>query len=64
MVENFDVYPIRSPTVPKGKERIRIILHAHNKEEEVYALVKALLSSFRRAMVFPDSMSSYRISKL
>ncbi|KAK1744747.1 hypothetical protein QTG54_004038 [Skeletonema marinoi] len=32
-VGRFDVYPIRSPTVPKGKERIRIILHAHNKEE-------------------------------
>ncbi len=64
LADSFDVYPIRSPTVPKGKERIRIILHAHNREEEVRALVKALLSSFRRAMVFPDSMRSYSRSKL
>eukprot|EP00985_Skeletonema_marinoi_P013657 scaffold6808_cov127-Skeletonema_marinoi.AAC.8 len=63
-VGRFDVYPIRSPTVPKGKERIRIILHAHNKEEEVHALVKALLSSFKRSMIFSDSMRSYNIAKL
>mmetsp|Transcript_19013 Transcript_19013/g.31215 ORF Transcript_19013/g.31215 Transcript_19013/m.31215 type:complete len:459 (-) Transcript_19013:240-1616(-) len=63
-VDRFDLYPIRSPTVPKGKERIRIILHAHNKEEEVHALVKALLSSFRRAMIFPSSVRSCSISKL
>ena len=63
-VSRFDVYPIRSPTVPKGKERIRIILHAHNREEEVHALVKALLSSFRRAMIFPSSVRSCSISKL
>jgi 8-amino-7-oxononanoate synthase len=63
-VDRFDVYPIRSPTVPKGKERIRIILHAHNKEEEVRALVKALLLSFRRSMVFSDSMRSFTTSKL
>ena len=63
-VNRFDVYPIRSPTVPKGKERIRIILHAHNREEEVNALVKTLLMSFRRSMLFSDSMRSNSISKL
>ena len=41
---NFDVYPIRSPTVPKGKERVRIIIHSHNTEEEVERLVDALTS--------------------
>lgn len=35
----FDVYPIRSPTVPTGTERIRIILHAHNTKAEVERLV-------------------------
>ena len=40
----FDVYPIRSPTVPKGKERVRIILHSHNSEGEVLDLVEALVT--------------------
>ena len=39
---NFDVYPIRSPTVPKGQERVRIIIHSHNTEEEVERLVDVL----------------------
>uniref|UniRef100_A0A7S1G1J4 Aminotransferase class I/classII domain-containing protein n=1 Tax=Corethron hystrix TaxID=216773 RepID=A0A7S1G1J4_9STRA len=44
----FDLYPIRFPTVEKGRERIRIVLHAHNKEEEVVALVGALRRVCRR----------------
>lgn len=40
---NIMVYPIRSPTVAKGKERIRIIIHAHNTELEVMHLVKCIL---------------------
>lgn len=39
------LYPIRSPTVPKGQERIRIILHSHNTFEEVDYLVDDLLKS-------------------
>ncbi len=31
----FDVRPILSPTVPKGKERLRICLHAFNTEEQI-----------------------------
>mmetsp|Transcript_30550 Transcript_30550/g.61919 ORF Transcript_30550/g.61919 Transcript_30550/m.61919 type:complete len:477 (+) Transcript_30550:27-1457(+) len=41
----FDVYPIRSPTVPKGKERVRIIIHSHNSEAEVLQLVDGLVDS-------------------
>jgi len=36
------LYPIRSPTVPKGQERIRIIVHAHNSENEVVLLTKLI----------------------
>lgn len=36
-------FPIRSPTVPKGQERIRIIIHSHNTKEEVLFLVNCLL---------------------
>jgi 8-amino-7-oxononanoate synthase len=37
--QGLKVYPIRSPTVKKGEERIRIIIHAHNTESEIYKLV-------------------------
>ncbi|WP_343488158.1 pyridoxal phosphate-dependent aminotransferase family protein [Allomuricauda sp. d1] len=33
--EGFDVRPIFSPTVPKGKERLRFCLHAFNTEHEI-----------------------------
>lgn len=38
----FDVKPILSPTVPEGKERLRICLHSFNTSEEIEALVKVL----------------------
>ncbi|MBT1704990.1 pyridoxal phosphate-dependent aminotransferase family protein [Fulvivirgaceae bacterium PWU20] len=39
----FDIRPILSPTVPKGKERIRICLHAFNTDEEVSKLADLLI---------------------
>ena len=38
----LDVRPILYPTVPKGKERLRIILHAFNTQEEVRQLLQLL----------------------
>lgn len=43
--EGFDIKPIRSPTVPKEKERLRICLHSFNTKEDIKSLVK-LLASF------------------
>ena len=43
--EGFDAKPIRTPTVPEGSERIRIILHYHNTEQEVINFVKAVKTS-------------------
>ncbi len=34
----FDVRPILSPTVEKGKERIRICIHSFNKKENIISL--------------------------
>jgi 8-amino-7-oxononanoate synthase len=34
----FDVRPILSPTVAKGKERLRICIHIHNSDEEILEL--------------------------
>ena len=42
--KGFDVRPILHPTVTKGKERIRICLHAFNTEAEVNSLVNCLKS--------------------
>lgn len=39
----FDVRPILHPTVPKGKERIRICLHSFNTAEEIMGLVESLI---------------------
>ena len=40
--DGFDVRPILSPTVPRGKERIRICLHTFNTEYEINNLLASL----------------------
>jgi len=40
--ENLGMVPVLHPTVPEGKERIRICLHAFNTEEEIKRLVTGL----------------------
>jgi len=40
--EGFDVRPILSPTVQKGKERLRICLHSFNTEEEISRLIESI----------------------
>ena len=42
--QGFDVRPILQPTVPKGKERVRICLHSFNTEEEVAKLAEVINS--------------------
>jgi len=39
---NFDIRPILYPTVQKGEERLRIVLHAFNTVEEVQRVVRLL----------------------
>ncbi len=41
--KGFDVRPILAPTVPEGKERLRICLHAYNTEKEISELVSWLV---------------------
>jgi len=41
---DLDVRAIMHPTVPRGKERLRIVLHSYNTEEEVDQLIAILRS--------------------
>ena len=44
--KGFDVRPIMSPTVPKGKERLRFCLHSFNTEKEIKEVLLALSKLF------------------
>jgi 8-amino-7-oxononanoate synthase len=43
--EGLAVYPILSPTVPKGKERLRICLHIFNTDQDIEKLCLTLLKA-------------------
>ncbi|GAA4890106.1 pyridoxal phosphate-dependent aminotransferase family protein [Flaviramulus aquimarinus] len=40
----FDIKPILSPTVPKGKERLRFCLHSYNSENDISKLLQLLVT--------------------
>lgn len=44
----LDVKPILSPTVPEGKERLRICLHSYNTKEEIAQLVSCLVAYIKK----------------
>ncbi|MCX2742532.1 aminotransferase class I/II-fold pyridoxal phosphate-dependent enzyme [Mangrovivirga sp. M17] len=41
-IKNIEVRPVKSPTVKKGLERIRICLHSDNTEKEIIKLIDEL----------------------
>ncbi|MBA3970609.1 MAG: pyridoxal phosphate-dependent aminotransferase family protein [Bacteroidetes bacterium] len=49
--KGFDVRPILNPTVPKGKERLRICIHAFNTAQELQGICKAINSYFEKKMI-------------
>lgn len=42
--KGYDVKPIMSPTVPKGKERLRFCLHSYNTEDEIKEVLRLLVN--------------------
>ena len=53
----FDVGAIRAPTVAAGAERLRLVLHAFNTEEEVLGVARAV----REAVDASSSSSEERL---
>src|SRR5690606_5013173 len=43
--KDYNIKPVLSPTVPQGKERLRICLHSFNKEDEMKDVLK-LIATF------------------
>lgn len=46
--QGFDIKPILSPTVPKGKERLRFCLHSFNLEEDINSGLTILQKEFSK----------------
>jgi len=44
----YNVKPIRSPTVPVGKERVRICIHADNTEKQIHGLINVIQHYFEQ----------------
>ncbi|CAG8475161.1 7618_t:CDS:2 [Ambispora leptoticha] len=42
ILAGYSVKPIRSPTIPPGRERVRICMHADNTKEQVLGLVHVI----------------------
>lgn len=59
--EQVRLFPIKSPTVPAGMERVRIVLHSHNTEDQVAYLVRLIRSCLEDE---DDSQQHYLQSKL
>ena len=58
----YNVKPIRSPTVPVGKERVRICIHANNTENQIYGLINAIENYFKKQSISKEINTKYQIS--
>ncbi|MCS7078211.1 MAG: pyridoxal phosphate-dependent aminotransferase family protein [Bacteroidia bacterium] len=47
----FDVGMVRSPTVPRGKERLRISVHTHNSDDEIKHLVEVIKGCLSASLI-------------
>jgi 8-amino-7-oxononanoate synthase len=54
-ISHIRLYPIKSPTVPKNHERVRIIIHAHNTRDEIKSLIDAICKVLMQQKQLPKS---------
>ncbi|RIA93191.1 aminotransferase [Glomus cerebriforme] len=57
----YNVKPIRSPTVPVGKERVRICIHADNTEKEIHGLINVIKNYFEKQTI-PKEINNFQIA--
>jgi 8-amino-7-oxononanoate synthase len=41
--EGFLAWPVAYPTVPKGQDRVRIVIHADNNPQQIERLVEVIM---------------------
>ena len=58
------LFPIKTPTVPMGQERIRIVLHAHNSMSQVDALLRCINDTIQEVQMTFTGIPSQPVSKL
>lgn len=49
--DGYIVRAIMPPTIPEGKERVRVCLHAGNSEDQIDGLVRTIQSWLNRRMI-------------
>lgn len=62
--QTIRLYPIRSPTVPKGQERVRIIVHSHNTDKELRVLLDCIETTLGQLGLIDSTNSGHVRSKL
>lgn len=58
------LYPIKSPTVPVGLERVRIVLHAHNTLDQVHSLIHFIVHTVEDEKKLVTTTRQQHFSKL
>jgi len=53
--QGLDVRPVFSPTVPVGQERLRLVLHAFNTQDQVQRLWNTLTQNTPKNTLSPES---------
>ncbi|KAI1424926.1 5-aminolevulinate synthase [Xylaria sp. FL1777] len=62
LAKSFCVFPVEHPVVPLGKGRLRVILHAHNNEEQVQRFVDEVFSWVVEMINIEDQIGSETVS--
>ncbi|KAJ2994317.1 hypothetical protein NUW58_g1586 [Xylaria curta] len=62
LAESFCVFPVEYPTVPLGKGRLRVTLHASNSVEQVEQFINAVFSWIEEMINIEDQTGSETVS--
>lgn len=60
---SFRTFPVTYPVVPPGQSRLRVIIHAHNTEEQVGAFVDAIYAWVQEMMDIETGTAAEPVTK-